>query len=136
MSENEALLAEPFKIKMVEPINDDHRAERERRIARPATHVLLKSEDVYIDLLTTRYSAMSDASGRHDARRRSTPAAQLLHLEAAVREIYGKVRGASPGRAPSTSSADHDQARRRAAGQHVLHTTRLHRSWPGAASSM
>ena len=53
--------AEPFKIKMVELLKMTTREQRSGPQRSRVQHVLLKSEDVYIDLLTdSGTNAMSD----------------------------------------------------------------------------
>jgi tyrosine phenol-lyase len=131
--------AEPWKIKVVEPIRLLSRVERDRALAEAGFNTfLLRSEDVYIDLLTdSGTNAMSDRqwAGMMLGDEAYAGSRNFFHLEEAVQRYYGfpQVIPTHQGRgAENILSKVLIHAGDHVPGNMYFTTTRLHQELAGA----
>jgi tyrosine phenol-lyase len=131
--------AEPWKIKMVEPLTVTSREQRDAALAEAGYNTfLLHSDDVYIDLLTdSGTSAMSDRqwAGMMLGDEAYAGSRNFYHLEAAVQRFYGyrHVVPTHQGRgAEHLISQTLIKAGDHVPGNMYFTTTRLHQELAGA----
>ena len=130
--------AEPFRIKVVEPLRRVSREERERLIREAGLNIFaVPADSIYVDLLTdSGTSAMSDQqwAGLMMGDESYAGSRNFFHFEKTVREIFGyRARDPdAPGaRRREPAVLDDPEARRRRAEQHPLRHHARERRAPG-----
>jgi tyrosine phenol-lyase len=131
--------AEPWKIKMVEPLHVTSREQRQQALAESGYNTfLLRSEDVYIDLLTdSGTSAMSDRqwAGMMMGDEAYAGSRNFYNLESAIQTYYGykHIVPTHQGRgAEHLLSRSAIKPGQWVAGNMYFTTTRLHQELAGA----